>query len=45
MASYLTNEDVQNFGYDLVDLAQRAAQHAVEPQLREAGATECRIAR
>src|SRR5262249_20429899 len=32
---YLTNEDVTNFGPELVDLAQRAAQHAVGPELQE----------
>jgi hypothetical protein len=32
---HLTQRDVDNFGYDLVDLAQRAARHAIEPQLQQ----------
>ncbi|HEX6826825.1 MAG TPA: hypothetical protein VF077_10970 [Nitrospiraceae bacterium] len=32
--SYLTQEDVQNYGTDLVDFAQRAAVHAVAPHLQ-----------
>src|SRR5262245_23323447 len=35
MTSYLTNEDVQNFGYELLDVAQRAARHAMDPQLQQ----------
>jgi len=35
MASYLTQEDVQNFGHELVDFSQRAAVHAVAPHLQE----------
>ena len=31
---YLTQADVQNYGTDLVDFAQRAAAHAVAPQLQ-----------
>src|SRR5262245_9458708 len=34
MASYLTNEDVQNFGYELLDVAQRAGLHALAPELQ-----------
>jgi len=34
MASYLTREDVQNFGSEMVDLAQRSALHAVAPHLQ-----------
>src|SRR5262249_7680018 len=34
MASYLTQEDVQNFGHELLDVAQRAAQHAMGPELQ-----------
>ena len=34
MANYLTQEDVQNYGSDLVDFAQRAAAHAVAPHLQ-----------
>jgi len=34
MASYLTQQDLQNFGSEMVDLAQRAAMHAVTPELR-----------
>ena len=32
--SYLTEQDVQNYGNELVDFAQRAAVHAVSPQLQ-----------
>jgi hypothetical protein len=32
-ASWLTNEDVQNYGNDLIDLTQRSALHAVAPHL------------
>jgi len=35
MASYLTQEDVNNFGGELIDVAQRAALHAVGPHLQE----------
>jgi len=35
MATYLTQDDVQNFGSELVDLSQRAAMHAVAPHLQE----------
>jgi len=34
MASYLTQEDVQNFGPELLDVAQRAAHHALAPELQ-----------
>src|SRR5262249_28456952 len=34
MASYLTQEDVHNFGPELLDVAQRAAQHAIGPELQ-----------
>ena len=34
MPSYLTNEDVQNFGPELVDFSQRAAVQAVAPHLQ-----------
>jgi hypothetical protein len=34
MASYLTNEDVQNFGSEMIDFATRAAHHAVGPELQ-----------
>src|SRR5262245_2340697 len=33
MANYLTAADVQNYGSELVDFAQRAAAHAVSPQI------------
>jgi hypothetical protein len=32
--SYLTREDVDNYGSELVDFAQRAAVHAVAPHLQ-----------
>jgi hypothetical protein len=35
MANYLTQNDVENYGSELVDFAQRAAVHAVGPQLQE----------
>jgi hypothetical protein len=34
MANYLTQTDVENYGSDLVDFAQRAAAHAVAPQIQ-----------
>lgn len=34
LPSYLTEQDVQNYGDELVDFAQRAAVHAVAPHLR-----------
>jgi hypothetical protein len=34
MASYLTREDEQNFGPELLDVAIRAARHAVAPELQ-----------
>jgi hypothetical protein len=34
-ANYLTRQDVDNFGYELLDVAQRAAQHAVGPELQQ----------
>ena len=33
--AYLTNEDVQNYGSDFVDFAQRAAAHVVAPQIQQ----------
>jgi hypothetical protein len=35
MAGYLTQRDVENFGGDLLDVAQRAAWHAVAPELQQ----------
>jgi hypothetical protein len=35
---YLTQADVQNYGPELVDFAQRAAVHATAPQLAQLGA-------
>jgi hypothetical protein len=35
MASYLTQNDLANFGPELLDVAQRAAQHAVGPELQQ----------
>jgi len=32
--NWLTQDDVQNYGHDVLDLAQRAAMHAVTPHLR-----------
>jgi hypothetical protein len=34
MSNYLTNEDVQNYGSDLLDVTQRAALHVVAPHLQ-----------
>src|SRR5262245_57731477 len=34
MTNYLTQDDVDRFGGDLVNLAQRAAAHALEPTLQ-----------
>ena len=34
-ANYLTREDEQNFGPELLDVAQRAAWHAVAPELQQ----------
>jgi len=31
--AYLTQEDLQNYGTDLIDFSQRAAHHALAPQL------------
>jgi hypothetical protein len=33
--AWLTNEDVQNYGSELIDLTQRSALHAVAPHLQE----------
>jgi hypothetical protein len=33
-ASYLTHEDVQNYGNELLDVSQRAALHALAPHLQ-----------
>src|SRR5215831_1537119 len=35
MATYLTRQDVENFGSELVDLTQRSALHTMEPHLQE----------
>jgi hypothetical protein len=35
MATYLTEQDVQNYGTDLIDVTQRAALHAVAPELQQ----------
>ena len=32
--SYLTQKDVANFGHELLNVAQRAAMHALEPELQ-----------
>jgi hypothetical protein len=37
MPNYLTNEDLANFGPEMLDLAQRASLHAVAPHLQELG--------
>jgi hypothetical protein len=34
MSNYLTNEDVQNYGNELLDVTQRAALHVVAPHLQ-----------
>ena len=35
MATYLTQEDERNFGPEMLDLAIRAARHAVSPELAQ----------
>ncbi len=49
MANYLTQDDVANYGSDLVDFAQRAAVQAVAPHLQaldqQAGELQERLAR
>jgi len=35
MAYYLTQQDVDNFGHELLDVATRAARHALDPQLQQ----------
>src|SRR3977135_2801344 len=35
MPTYLTQQDLQNFGPEMLDLAQRASLHAVAPHLQE----------
>jgi hypothetical protein len=35
MATWLTQDDVNNYGHDLIDVTQRAALHAVAPELQE----------
>jgi hypothetical protein len=34
MANYLTQDDIANYGTDLIDVTQRAALHAVAPHLQ-----------
>src|SRR5262245_1295507 len=34
MANYLTQDDVYNYGGDMLDMSQRAALHAVAPHLQ-----------
>src|SRR5215472_9757198 len=34
MANYLTQRDVDDYGYEVLDLAQRAAMHAMTPELQ-----------
>ena len=38
MTSYLTEKDAQDYGYDVLDLAQRAAMHALSPELQRINA-------
>jgi hypothetical protein len=35
MANYLTQDDVNNYGHELIDVTQRAALHALSPELQE----------
>src|SRR4029077_8190586 len=35
MANYLTQQDVQDYGTDLIDLTQRAVAHALSPQIEQ----------
>ena len=35
MVSYLTQQDVADYGSDLIDLTQRAAAHALSPQIEQ----------
>jgi hypothetical protein len=34
MTNYLTQNDVDNYGHDLINVTQRAALHAVAPHLQ-----------
>src|SRR5262249_57965641 len=34
MTAWLTEKDAQDYGYDVLDLAQRAALHATAPELQ-----------
>src|SRR5262245_23356489 len=34
MANYLTQRDVDDYGHEVLDLAQRAAMHAMTPELQ-----------
>ena len=38
MAAWLTQKDVDDYGHDVLDLAQRAAMHAVTPELQRINA-------
>jgi hypothetical protein len=44
MSSYITEQDVQNYGTELIDLTQRAAVQALSPHLQESSAAKCRAA-
>jgi hypothetical protein len=43
MPTYLTDQDLQNYGTDLVDFAQRAAAHALTPQLEHMQAQNAKL--
>src|SRR5262249_17287714 len=38
MSAWLTQKDVDDYGHDVLDLAQRAAMHAVTPELQRLNA-------
>ena len=45
MSDYLTQDDVQNYGGDLLDVSQRAAMHAVTPHLQALGQQNAELQR
>jgi len=45
MANYLTQRDLDDYGYDVLDLAQRAAMHATAPELQRIDAQNAELRR
>jgi|SRR5262249_51605468 len=45
MTSYLTDKDLQDYGSDVLDLAQRAARHALEPEIQRLNEQNANLAR